>query len=139
MARHHPPLLGELESAVLEQLWAHGPADVKGVHRVIGPERRIALNTVQSTMERLYRKGLLAREKVSHAYVYTPLLSRDDVRARILQDVVARVVGGGTDLMLSTFVDVAARAGEETLDRLERLIAEHRAGTEAKSRSKRRR
>ena len=115
----------------MEFLWSHGPADVKTVHRVIGPTRRITSNTVQSTMERLFRKGLLSRDKVSHAYVYAPRLTRQEVGARILQDVVSRVVGNGTDVMLSAFVDLAERAGEETLDRLERMVAERRARSQS--------
>jgi predicted transcriptional regulator len=111
----------------MEQVWSHGPADVKAVHATIGPVRRITLNTVQSTMERLYRKGQLAREKVSHAYVYSARLSRQEAQARILQDVVTRVVGSRPDAVLAAFIDLAARAGEETLDELQRLIAERRA------------
>ena len=53
-----PPLLGDLETAVLEHLWAAEPADVKAVHGAIGKKRRITLNTVQSTMERLHREGM---------------------------------------------------------------------------------
>src|SRR6266545_4001116 len=99
-----PPLarLGDLETAVLEHVWAAGPCDVKAVHRTLGSRRGITLNTVQSTMERLFRKGLLVREKVSHAYVYSPRHTRE------------------------AFVDLAARTDEANLDRLERLIAERR-------------
>jgi predicted transcriptional regulator len=67
MSRIPSVRLGELESAVLERLWSAGPEDVKAVHQAVGARRGITLNTVQSTMERLYRKGLLARDKVSHA------------------------------------------------------------------------
>jgi predicted transcriptional regulator len=46
------PLLGELELAVLERLWAEGTAEAKDVHRVIGEPRGITLSTIQSTLER---------------------------------------------------------------------------------------
>jgi predicted transcriptional regulator len=121
-----PPLLGDLELAVMDHLWTHGPEDVKAVHAAVGKKRRITLNTVQSTMERLHRKGLLDREKVSHAYVYTPRLSREAFGSRVVEEVVAQVLGGETEPMLAAFVDVAARAGSEKLERLERLIAKHR-------------
>ena len=58
------PRLGELETAVLEHVWGRGPCDVKAVHRSLGVRRGITLNTVQSAMERLFKKGLLARDKV---------------------------------------------------------------------------
>ena len=129
MRDHRAPYLGDLETAVMEHVWKAGPSDVKAVHRLVGPPRRITHNTVQSTMERLYRKGLLAREKVSHAYVYSAALSRADYCARLVRDVVSTVTGSAAPAtVLSAFVDLAERTGGDGLDRLERLIAERRAG-----------
>ena len=56
------PALGDLELAVLEVLWQTDRADAKAVHSALGSARGIGLNTVQSTLERLFRKQLLARE-----------------------------------------------------------------------------
>lgn len=110
----------------MEHLWEAGPGDVKAVHRVLGTRRRITLNTVQSTMERLYRKGLLDREKVSHAYVYRPRQSREQFGARVVEQVIEQVLGGDTEPAFSAFVDLAARAGDDSLKRLEQLVAERR-------------
>ena len=71
--------LGDLESAVMEYCWTAGEGDAKAVHRVIGEPRQITLNTIQSTLKRLYAKGLLLRRKVSHAHIYAPRMSRDEV------------------------------------------------------------
>src|SRR5215208_6405932 len=120
------PRLGELETAVLEHVWAAGSSDVKAVHRTLGLPRGITLNTVQSAMERLFRKGLLAREKVSHAFVYSPRHSREELGARVVQDVVGRLLRGENVPVLEAFVDLAARTDEANLDRLEKLIARKR-------------
>lgn len=134
--------LGELERAVMEYLWGAGPADVKGVHRAIGTGRSITVNTVQSTMERLYRKGLLRREKVSHAFVYTAALARKEYGMTLVQEVVRNVLGSETEPMLSAFVDIAARTGDSALARLEEMLAQRRRsqasrGTVVDRRSKR--
>src|SRR5688572_25745244 len=55
------PILGELESTVLEYLWERAEVDVKDVHRDIGAGRGITVSTIQSTLERLHRKGLARR------------------------------------------------------------------------------
>ncbi len=113
----------------MDHLWSSGPQDVKACHKAVGRRRRITLNTVQSTMERLSRKGLLRREKVSHAYVYEPALSREAYGAQLARDVVASVVGSEAPAsVLTAFVDLAERAGDETLARMEALIAARRAG-----------
>jgi predicted transcriptional regulator len=121
------PVLGELELAVLDHLWAAGEGDVKSAHDAVGRKRGISANTVQSALERLHRKGLLRREKVSHAFVYAPAVTRQDLAARAVEGVVAQVLRGQAEPMLSAFVDLAARAGDGQLARLERLIAERRA------------
>lgn len=119
--------LGDLELAVLEELWTRGACDAKAVHRALHGRRGIGLTTVQSTLERLFRKQLLRREKVSHAYVYAPALQREALLGRLIEDVVATFAGCGPEPMLSAFVDLAARVDEDNLERLERLIAERRA------------
>lgn len=119
-------VLGDLETAVLQHLWAVGPLDVKGVHRAVGTARGITLNTVQSTLERLFRKELLERDKVSHAYVYRPVVTREELSTRVIGQVADQLAGGEPSVMLSAFVSVAEREGDDALAQLEALIAERR-------------
>lgn len=120
------PYLGELEIAVMEHLWSFKAADAKGTHKLLGPPRNISANTVQSTLDRLFKKELLTREKVSHAFVYSPAVTREQLMGSMIDNVVDKLAGGSTEAMLSTFVDLADRVEEDTLDRLEQLIAERR-------------
>ena len=121
------PYLGELELAILEELWRQGPLDAKATHRIVGTRRGISLNTVQSTLERLFRKQLLGRNKVSHAYVYAPAIQREELMERLIEEVVETFSNGRSESMLMAFVDLAAKDEDENLSRLERLIAERRA------------
>jgi predicted transcriptional regulator len=121
------PYLGELEMAVLEHLWAHGELDAKGVNSALGKTRGISHNTIQSTLERLFKKKLLARQKISHAYVYRAAVNRDELMSRLIKDVVQTLSKENTDGMLAAFVDIAARTDDAHLDRLEQLINEYRS------------
>ena len=121
------PSLGDLELAVLEDVWSAGAVDAKSVHGRVGVARDIALNTVQSTLERLHRKGLLRREKVSHAYQYAACLGRHELLGRLIESTAGRVGALGTEALMSAFVDVASRAGDAQLRQLEALIAARRA------------
>ncbi|MGM0574908.1 MAG: BlaI/MecI/CopY family transcriptional regulator [Myxococcota bacterium] len=131
MAKTTPSRLGELEIAVMEHVWEHGPTDVRAAHAVIGADRGITHNTVQSTFKRLADKGLLRREKRSHAYVYSALVDRRALTERVVGEMVDQVSGGRVEIALEAFVDFADHAGEDTLDRLERLIAARRAEEES--------
>ncbi|MFB6261212.1 MAG: BlaI/MecI/CopY family transcriptional regulator [Thiohalorhabdaceae bacterium] len=120
--------LGELEVPVLEDLWGVGADHAKAVHGRLGSQRGISLNTIQSTLERLYKKGLLHRTKEGHAYTYEPALDREQLLARLIEGATAPVAGDeGADTLLTAFVDFAAEQDEAALDRLEALIARKRA------------
>jgi predicted transcriptional regulator len=129
--------LGDLERAVMDFVWKSGPCDVKTAHKSVGERRSITLNTVQSTMDRLFKKGLLDREKVSHAFVYSAKVTREAFGASLIEDALAGFVGRDPGPMLSAFVDLTARAGGESLDRLERMIQERRAAAGDPPRAKR--
>ena len=121
------PFLGELEMAVLEHLWSNGEFDANSLHSSIGKARGISHNTIQSTLERLFKKKLLTRKKISRAYVYHASVDRDELMGRMINDVVTTISKDNTDGMLAAFVDIAARTEGVHLDRLEQLINEYRS------------
>lgn len=128
MAHPPPPLtLGDLEMEVLELLWRLGPGDVRAVHAALSRDRDNHPNTVQSALERLFRKGLLDREKQSHAYIYTPRLSREGLAARLIDETLQRVKGPEPLPMLAAFVDLAMGQDPAVLDELEHLLKARRA------------
>src|SRR5690606_28669627 len=102
------PRLGELELAVLDHLWTEPDADVHETHAAVGKRRGISPNTVGSALERLYKKGLLLREKVSHAYRYRAALDRDTFRARRVVEAGGGLRALGKSGLLAAFVDLVA-------------------------------
>ena len=125
-AHRRPPRFGELELELLEHLWTVSDTDVTEAHRHVGRKRGITPNTVGSALERLHRKGLLEREKVSHAYRYRAGLTRDAFAAQRIRHVLGSTPSLANTGLLSAFVDLLASEDEELLDRLEALIAEKR-------------
>jgi len=114
--------LGDLEIAVMESVWSLGEADVKRVHAEIGVTRGVTSNTIQSTLERLYRKKLLARRKVSHSFLYAAAVDRAGLVTQAIDAVLDRFSQGDTGLVLSALVGLAARTDVKTLSELEKLI-----------------
>lgn len=127
MRRDGLPQLGELERAVLGRLWSHGPADVKGMQRAVGERRGVKSNTIQSTLDRLHRKGLAERDKAGRAYVYRARVSQREWVSRTLEAVLGEVPQRAPELLLSAFVDLAERTGADQLEELERLVRARRA------------
>lgn len=116
------PRLGELELAVLEHLWDAGEADVLETHAAVGKRRGISPNTVGSALERLFKKKLARRQKVSHAYRYRATLDREAFRARRLLDAAGGLRALAQDGLLAAFVDLVADSDRDALAELERLV-----------------
>lgn len=119
------PPLGDLEVQVLELLWAGDPLSAKEAHARVGNSRGISLHTVQSAMDRLYRKELLAREKVGHAYRYHPLVQRESLLASLINDVFGRFQSDAAASAAAMF-NAAEEMDPETLDWLEKRIRQRR-------------
>lgn len=118
--------LGELELLVLENLWTAPGADAKSLLASLSPGRKISLSTVQSTLERLVRKGYLERDKVGHSFRYFPLRSRGELMGTMLREVIQLLHDGRANTILSSFVNVAEGLDENALDQLEALIQKKR-------------
>lgn len=127
MLRFRDWSLGELEVAVCNSLWDAGETDVRGMHERVGVPRGIASNTIQSALERLYRKGMLQRRKVSHAFLYAPAMTRAEFASGVLDGVAAALGSGGPQPLLAAFVDHAEQIDPAALDQLEALVKQARA------------
>lgn len=105
-------------------LWEDHPASVRDVARRLGG--KLAYTTVMTTLDRLHKKGLLARDKDGNAFLYRPALSRDEFHRRLVEATVHELLEKSADPVLAGFVDAAAAVDADNLERLERLIAERR-------------
>src|SRR5438128_2167994 len=78
---------GELEAAVMEQIWRRSrPVLVRDVLEDLQVGRTIAYTTVMTVMDKLHRKGWLRREPQGRAYVYEAVASRESYTARLMRD-----------------------------------------------------
>jgi predicted transcriptional regulator len=119
--------LGELECSVLEHVWSLNEATV---HDVLGRmERPLAYTTIMTTLDRLYRKGLLVRLKRGRAFVYGPACSKEDVQREIARELVNEISADpmhSKDYLLSFLIESVDPKETEVLAKLEAAIREKR-------------
>jgi len=119
-------VLGDLEAAVMEVLWRKPGQTVNEVEERMQQQRGgRAHTTVLTTLDRLYRKDYLTREKQGKAFVYAPRYSREEFEHGVAQEVLGALLGQFTEPTLSAFVDLVGDS-DERLDRLEAMIREKR-------------
>lgn len=118
-------VLGHLEEAVVELLWAQPSQTVNDVETRLRRRREIAHTTVLTTLDRMYRKGYLTREKRGRAFVYTPRYSPKEFQRGMACEVLGALLRHSSESAISTFVDLVAK-NPDSFHQLEALVREKR-------------
>jgi predicted transcriptional regulator len=119
-------VLGDLESDVMDVVWARREVSVRDVQRRLEARRPIAYTTVMTTLARLARKGLLNRRMVDGAYLYAPAVSRDQLAATVTASVIDGLLDGFGKTAVARLVDRLQEEDPRRLETLARLIDERR-------------
>jgi predicted transcriptional regulator len=118
-----PPPLHELETRVMEEIWRRDEATVRQVMEALNAnaDRALAYTTYMTTLNRLYRKGLLARRREGKGDVYTARWSRDAYNEARARAQVAALVDEFGETALIHFSRQMAKLDSHQLRRLRRL------------------
>src|SRR5437588_2278875 len=106
---------------LMELLWSGGEGNVRDVAQRLG--RPLAYTTVMTTLDRLFKKGLLERRKAERAFLYSPRLSRREFEHKRAGEFVAGFFAGpqaSGELLISCLVEAVGEQDEALLDELER-------------------
>jgi len=92
--RELPP---PLELSCLKALWSLGEGSVNDVRRIVSRNKPLAYTTVMTLLDRLARKGVVARRKVGRAFFYAPQVSQDSVRRVAFREFLDNYFDGSAD------------------------------------------
>ena len=118
--------LGKLERRSLDEVRRNGETSVRQVwERLGGP---IAYTTVMTTLDRLYRKGLLERRSEGRAFLYSAKFSAEELERGVVEDVIANLLEstGSVEPLLACIVDAVSDRDRQLLDDLERIVRQKR-------------
>lgn len=119
--------LGPLELSVMEVVWRSGACNVRDVVQQL--DRDLAYTTVMTTMDRLYKKGLLDRTKCDRAFLYSAQITKNAWERQRTDDLLAGFLAGtqpSRELLLSCLVDAVGEHDPDLLDQLEAKIQSKR-------------
>ncbi|HUI53714.1 MAG TPA: BlaI/MecI/CopY family transcriptional regulator [Bryobacteraceae bacterium] len=121
-ARDVPP---PLELLCLRALWSLKEGNVKAVQEVVARSRPLAYTTIMTVLDRLVRKGKLARRKVGRSFVYAPQASRDAMRRAAVRELVEGYFDGSEEQLiffLQGRVEKPAAAPSEAEERIDTVL-----------------
>ena len=96
-AREVPP---PLELLCLRALWSLGEGNVKAVRQIVAESRPLAYTTIMTVLDRLVRKGMLARRKVGRSFAYAPQATLDAARRAAVRELLDGYFDGSAEELL---------------------------------------
>src|SRR6202167_1545446 len=118
--------LGPLEQRMLDALWARRSATVREL--VEEDCRELAYTTVMTTLDRLFKKGLLTRSEEGRAFRYVPRFSRDELRRETAGHAFRQLLDAtpASSLPLSFLVEILSERDAQLLNDLQKLVERKR-------------
>ncbi len=117
--------LGPLEQRLLGEVWARSNATVREL--IDYAQLDMAYTTVMTTLDRLYKKGLLRRTEENRAFRYFPLVSKEELQRQAAGQAIQQLLASGpASLPLSYLVEAVTDHDQQLLDELQKLVEDKR-------------
>jgi predicted transcriptional regulator len=134
------PQLGPFEQEVMQRVWAQGSATVREL--LADGKLRQAYTTVMTTMDRLYKKGLLDRVAEGRAFRYTSRHTPEELQRVTALESIRQLLGSGdpgetSALPLSYLVEAVSSHDAQLLDQLQLLVERKRRENKSKETNRR--
>ena len=102
-------------------LWARGNATVAEIQEQLRKKRHeLAYTTILTTLQTLETKGAVAHESAGRAYMYTPVVERQQSRRKAVQELLRRWFDGSPNALMLNLLE--EELSEEERDALRKLL-----------------
>ncbi len=109
------PTDAELE--ILKVVWENGPSTVKFVNEKMNENRLVGYTTTLKTMQIMFEKELLGRDRSGRSHTYKALRKEDETQSLMLDKVLDTVFSGSA----SKLVMQALTSGKTTAQEIEEI------------------
>lgn len=117
------PSLGEQETQILRYISQQGKVSVRDVAEYFEKQKGLARTTILTVMERLRKKGFLARNKVDGIFIYSEKIEAETVMKGKVAEFVERTLGGSLTPLLNHFAGAKGLSADE-IEKLRDIVKE---------------
>ncbi|HLW82792.1 MAG TPA: BlaI/MecI/CopY family transcriptional regulator [Candidatus Acidoferrales bacterium] len=122
-----PKNLGEVEQAVMDYVWTHGPCTSEDCREALAATRPMKESTIRTVLRRLEEKGFVAHSLDGRTFVYRAAEARQNVAARAVKNIIDRFCGGSAEQLVIGMVDNKVIDSRQ-IERIARKIAQRKEG-----------
>ena len=116
------PQISEAEFEVMKIVWKYAPINTNEITDKLLETTAWSPKTIQTLIKRLVKKVVLAYEKQSRVFVYTPLVKENEYIGHESNSFLKRFYGGNITAMLSAYID-NDRLTESEIETLRSLLS----------------
>ena len=113
--------LTELQQAILDIIWSHGPATADQIRQALEPEHPLKDSSVRTLLRRLEAQGYLAHTAEGKAFRYRATTPARGVAARAVRNIIERFWSGSVEQFLTGMVDEKVLSAAQ-IERLARQV-----------------
>ena len=124
--------LGEVEQAVMDYIWLHGPTTAEACREGLADSRPMKDSTVRTVLRRLEEKGYVNHQLNGRTFIYQASDGRQNVAVRAVKGIIDRFCGGSAEELVLGMVDNAV-LNRKQLEGLARKIAESEKNASGKT------
>ena len=106
-------ILTRQELKIMKVVWELGQATVRDVWEVLNQKKPTAYTTILTIMGILEDKGALSHTRAGRAYVYRPMLTRQQATRNHVRDVVVRFFDGKPEKLIESIIKNDFKGSEE--------------------------
>jgi len=117
--------LTNLQQAILNVLWAHGPATADEVRAALRSRHPLKDSTVRTLLRRLEARGFVSHAVDGATFVYRADVHAARVAARAVRHIIDRLCAGSVEQFLAGMVDEHVIPRQE-IERLARKVRKHK-------------
>jgi predicted transcriptional regulator len=123
MARKKSANLTDAELRLMDILWERGSATVADVVESLPQNPALAYSTVLTTMRILENKGYVRHTKEGRAFIYHPLVGREQARESAVSHLLGKFFENSPELLMLNLIE-GKKIDAAELKRLRQRIAE---------------
>ncbi len=116
-----PPPLSEGQLEIMNVVWERGEATVAEVWSALAAQRRVARNTVQTTMTRLEEKGWLRHRAEGQTFHYRAAVPQQATLGQVVRRLVDTAFAGSAEGLVLALLQSRGISQEEA-QRIQALI-----------------
>lgn len=115
----------ELQQAILDRLWSHGPATAEQIREALLPVHRLKDSSVRTLLRRLETRAYVSHRLEGKTFLYEAKMAPKRVAAHSVRHIIDRFWSGSVEQFLTGMVDENILTRAE-IARLARKIANQR-------------